>query len=219
MASNSSRSSRSSSCGERLTPDQNPLFWLIVNSICCAYSLQLLLVIFFNAQYMNDVDDDGDIVDDNNPNDSSSPSRSSSNGMAFAQQTYLLYDLTTTIVWCTEASLNTFFRGNSSSTADHNGGDDSGGGVSLVVSIVTSQQFSNYVEWILALYFVSDSLNEVYKWKFKSQETEVMTIAVILTFVGYLYKVIQEYPIIHKRYMLGYQQLSLQEDVDDEEEV
>ena len=78
MARSNNPRSSASSCCESITPDQNPLFWLIINSICFAYSLQLLLVIFFNAQYMNDIDDDDDHnVDDNSPSSSNGCLKSS----------------------------------------------------------------------------------------------------------------------------------------------
>ena len=228
-----------------LLPDRNPLLWLIINSICCAYSAQLLLIILFDALSIsiddmrdynnnnNDIDDQDEYNDDDhdhgiddfgggNPtitivttNDGDGCSSSSSSvttshhdGMAFAQQTYLVYNFTTTIVWCIEAFFNSYvlyYQHRERQTNPH--GD-----------IPTSKKLSTYVEWIVAIYFLLDSLHELYKWKFTKQDIDVITISVVITFVVYLYRLVQDYPIIQTRYTLGYQYQVEQEQQDQQEQ-
>jgi len=117
-------------------PKKAPKAWIVINAVCCVWSLLLLLIIIF-------------ATDD-------------SAGKRIAKAQYLVYDLATTVVWVAETGLTTVFEYNATS-------------------------WQQWLEFILAIYFLGDSAVVVHKWKLRKEHTSEMGIAVFIGFGAYLY--------------------------------
>ena len=198
------------------------LFWLIVNSICCAYSFQLLVIIFIDYVW-KDTDE--------------------THGMIFAKESFMLYDLSTTFIWCFElairihsmmnANVPSFVDSNDGRLLNDNGeanlaGDDHGHdshannistncsdcglrcGCCFKYSIdfqqrvpswilsLTKQQIQVGIEGSLAVYFLYDTAVTYYNLDYQVETVSIMTISAGITFLAYLYMVVKEYPKIQR---------------------
>lgn len=122
--------------------------WAVVNAFCLVASVVLLSLIVFCA--------------DDRP------------GKMLAKQSYLFYNLLTTVVWCWEVSLN-------------------------LQRIHRQQQrqqstallrWTTYLELLFAVYFCGDSIKVLVDWKYKKQSMTLIVIDLVVNMIGYSYFVL-----------------------------
>ena len=83
-------------------------------------------------------------------------------GKRLAKAQYLIYNLATTVVWDFEIGLTIVFH----------------------YSLTSWEQ---WLELIVAIYFLGDSAVVLYKWKLRNEHTSQIGVAVFVGFVAYLY--------------------------------
>ena len=160
-----------------LSPQSIPQFWTFMNAILLLYSTALLIILAFR--------DEGDRVYD-----------------VLAHEWYLTYDVVVCLVWLVETSLTmaqTWFIGAVPSSSLDNNTTTITTGTSAVSPITTTLSSSSswwkchVVEWILALYFVMDSMVRVMKNVHGKGHTTGMAFDVSINLMAYGYVLIAQY--------------------------
>ncbi|CAB9520983.1 expressed unknown protein [Seminavis robusta] len=129
----------------QLTPGKNPLLWVIINAFVVMYSLYLLLLV---ANYAAD---------------------DTRKALRLADQSYLVYDFSTTIIWVVETFL----------------------GVATIVGEGRKEcwKFSipaSMLHVLVSLFFLWDSYATLDKWKWRQEDIIVDMFWVIMNLMAYL---------------------------------
>mmetsp|Transcript_8920 Transcript_8920/g.19149 ORF Transcript_8920/g.19149 Transcript_8920/m.19149 type:complete len:189 (+) Transcript_8920:263-829(+) len=123
------------------SPQKATYLWFIINAVCLFVSAALVVLVAHGPE---------------------------SRGDHFARQCYLIYNLGTSIVWCTEVALHLLGDGES------DGGSGTGSNENESILVSRREKLAKYVELVLAAYFVLDSAYVVARWKMKLDHTSAM---------------------------------------------
>ena len=153
-----------------LTPGRNPLLWVLINASVVVYSLALLVL---EAYYAED---------------------ESKWALRLANQSYLVYDFSTTIIWVLETILGAVCVMDTTSTsrarrASHsspkNGAHNS---MHAAISNDETWRFSlpaSVLHVIIALFFLMDSFTTLLTWKWKKEDIVVDAMWVAINLAAY----------------------------------
>ena len=134
----------------RITPENSPSLWMTLNAFCFGFATFLLVVAFLS-------DDDRPVK-------------------MFAKQSFLLFNFTTTIVWCMQAGLNI---------------------LDTDVSRISRYQ---RIELAVAAYFLIDSTVVLLQWKFKKQKMSLVDLDTGINFIVYGTRLVDQILTQRKRH-------------------
>lgn len=148
-----------------LTPGRNPLLWIIINSFVVLYSLALLLLVAFYAE------DEGKWA------------------LRMANQSYLVYDFSTTIIWVAETILGAATVIDATTAARAKRRKQSGKQHhSAAIIHEEPWKFSlpaSILHVIIALFFLLDSFMTLVTWKWRKEDIVVDAMWVVLNLAAY----------------------------------
>lgn len=153
-----------------LTPGRNPLLWVIINSSVMIYSLALLVLEAFYAE------------------------DESKWALRLANQSYLVYDFSTTIIWVLETILgavsiiDTTDTSRTRRTSHSSAKNGVHSGMRASITIDETWRFSlpaSILHVIIALCFLMDSFTTLLTWKWRKEDIVVDAMWVAINLAAY----------------------------------
>ena len=151
------------------SPKRHPRGWLVVNLVCLVASLALAanIVLFFR--------DDPEL-------------------RPVGAALYLLYNFTTTLIWCVEIGL----------TAWEQQAEFSSSSSSWLSRLLRNTTWPVRLELIVAVYFFADSLHLLWKWRLTKNKLEAGLWDAMIGSVAYLYVAYDCWNVLRGRSAGGY---------------
>mmetsp|Transcript_9938 Transcript_9938/g.12520 ORF Transcript_9938/g.12520 Transcript_9938/m.12520 type:complete len:176 (-) Transcript_9938:118-645(-) len=148
-------------------PSQSPETWIVINTVCFIYSL---LLSFYIVQALGDLGE--------------RPS---------AQASYIIWNFGTTLVWCFEAGIESWWNYRMIVVQRQNDSQK----ISWWRAATSSGNIANLIELLVAVYFSIGSAVLLWKWAITGENLNERLLDVVTNLVFYFYAMVRDFVRLH----------------------